>query len=208
MAARRRAFRFLASLLLAAPLLAHGQSPGQEAAAIPAPVMGVVDVDEIQQESLAAKAVRAQAAKYRQEFQQQASSEEAALRATQQAIEQDRKTLPPQALAEKARAFDASVAEYQRKELARRRAFEKSFNAAMSKVQQAMIDATRQVATAHGANVILPRGQVLLFDDKMNMTKEIIALMDKLLPTAEFPQPQLESETPSPPAAQTVKKKN
>ena len=196
------------AILLAAPILAVAQAPSPESAAIPAPVIGIVDVDEIQQESLAAKAVRTQAAKYRQDFQQQASSEEAALRASQQAFEQDRKTLPPQTLTEKARALDAAIAEYQRKELARRRAFEKSFTVAMSKVQQAMIDATRQVATAHGANVILPRGQVLLFDDKMNMTKEIIALMDKLLPTAEFPPPQLEGDNPQSPAAAPAKKKN
>ena len=195
------------SLSLAAPAI-HAQAPAAPPPAAPAPIIGVVDVDEIMQDALAAKAVRNQAAKYRQDFQTQGSAEEAALRSTQQAIEQERKTLSPQDLAEKARAFDASVADYQKRELARRRAFEKSFNAAMTKVQQAMFEATRQAAMAHGANVILPRGQVLLFDDKMNMTKEIIALMDKALPTAEFPPPVVEdAPQPTPPPA-TVKKKN
>jgi Skp family chaperone for outer membrane proteins len=202
---------WILSVALASPLLALAQtsvpsSPGP----IPLPVIGVVDVDQIQQESLAAKAVRAQAVKYRQEFQQQDNAEEAALRATKQVIEQDSKTLPPQELADKARAFDASVADYQRKELARRRAFEKSFNLAMGKVQQAMYDATRQVAMSHGANVILPRGQVLLFDDKMNLTKEIIVLMDKALPGADFPPPQIDLEPLAPTSANlpVAKKKN
>jgi len=194
-----RVFAF--SALIAAALPAAAQTPP----AAPAPIIGVVDVDEIQQESAAAKAVRVQAAKYRQDFQSQGSAEEAALRAQQQAIEQERKSLSPQELADKARAFDASVAEYQRRELARRRAFEKSFNIAMTKVQQAMFEATREVAMAHGANVILPRGQVLLFDDKMNMTKEIIALMDKALPSVEFPPPVVEGDT-APPAAPPKKK--
>jgi hypothetical protein len=64
----------------------------------------------------------------------------------------------------------------------------------MSKVQKAMIDATGKAAQAHGANVILPRGQVVLFDDKMNLTKEIVALMDKELPTVDFPPPQLDAD--------------
>lgn len=209
----------LLALGMAMPLLAFGQqSPpqcaqpaamqGQASGQIAAPVIGVVDVDEIQQESLAAKAVRGQAAKYRQDFQQQGNAEESALRSTKQAIEQDSKVLAPQALAEKARAFDSSVADYQRRELARRRAFEKSFNVAMSRVQQAMYEATRQVATLHCANVILPRGQVLLFDDKMNLTKEIIAVMDKILPSAEFPPPQIESEVPTIANNASDKKKN
>jgi Skp family chaperone for outer membrane proteins len=192
----------LSVILASAPLARAQVTP-----AIPGPVIGVVDVDEIMQDASAAKAVRAQAAKFRQDFQSQGTAEEAGLRLQQQAIEQERKTLSPQELADKARAFDASVAEYQKRELARRRAFEKSFNAAMSKVQQAMFEATRQAAMSHGANVILPRGQVLLFDDKMNMTKEIIALMDKALPTADFPPPVLEGETPTPPPA-SAKKKN
>jgi Skp family chaperone for outer membrane proteins len=195
-------------LLLAAPMvaLAQGGTP------LPTPVIAVIDVDQVQLEALAAKAVRTQADKYRLEFQQQGQTEEAALRAQQQAIEQQRKTnaLSPDALAEKARAFEAGVVEYQRKEAARRRAFEKSFNTAMSKVQQAMIDATAKAAQAHGANVILPRGQVVLFDDKMNLTKEIVALMDKALPTVDFPAPQIEADAPQQPAAQQPppKKKN
>ena len=117
--------------------------------------------------------------------------------------------LTPEALTERARAFDLSVAEFQRKDQARRRALEKSFNLAMGKVQQAMYEATRKVATEHGANIILPRGQVLLFDDKMNMTKEIVALMDKALPTVDFPPPVLETDPaqPQPPAQATPPKK-
>lgn len=190
--------------LLTAPMvaLAQGGTP------LPVPVIGVIDVDQVQGEALAAKAVRIQADKYRQEFQQQDASEEAVLRTQKQSIEQQAKSnaLSPEALAEKARTFDASVADYQRKEMARRRAFEKSFNAAMGKVQQAMIDATAKAAQAHGANVILPRGQVVLFDDKMNLTKEIIGLMDKSLPTVDFPAPQMEADAPQPAAPQPKKK--
>jgi Skp family chaperone for outer membrane proteins len=194
-------------LLVAAPMAALAQG----GASLPTPVIGIIDVDQVQLEALSAKAVRTQAEKYRQEFQQQGAAEETALRATQQTIEQQRKTnaLSQDALAEKARAFDTSVAEYQRKLAARRRAFELSFNAAMSKVQKAMVDATGKAAQAHGANVILPRGQVVLFDDKMNLTKEIIALMDKELPTVDFPAPQLDADPTQQatvPAAQKPKK--
>lgn len=191
--------------LLAAPLLARAE----EATSVPAPIIGIVDIDEIQRESLASKALLVQLNKYRQEFQQESVAEDKALRATQQEIEQQRKTLTPEALTEKARAFDLSVAEFQRKDQARRHALEKSFNMAMGKVQQAMYEATRKVATEHGANIILPRGQVLLFDDKMNMTKEIVALMDKALPSVDFPTPQIETDPAQqqPPAQSTPPKK-
>jgi Skp family chaperone for outer membrane proteins len=191
-------------LLLSAPVVALAQG----GTALPTPVIAIIDVDQVQLDALAAKAVRTQADKYRQDFQQQGQTEEAALRQQQQAIELQRKNnaLSPDALAEKARAFDSSVADYQRMLQARRRAFEKSYNIAMAKVQQAMVDATAKAAQAHGANVILPRGQVVLFDDKMNLTKEIVALMDKALPAVDFPPPQIETEAQQ--AAQPPKKKN
>jgi hypothetical protein len=43
--------------------------------------------------------------------------------------------------------------------------------------------------------MVLPRSQVVLFDDKMNLTKEIIAAMDKKLPHVDFPAPKVEVES-------------
>ncbi len=122
------------------------------------------------------------------------TKEETSLRNTQQDIDQQRKTLSQEAFADKARAFDANVAEFQRKGLARRKAFDKSFNTAMGQVQQAMLEATQQIAAGHGATVVLPRSQVVLFDDKMNITREIIAAMDKKLSHVDFPAPKIEAE--------------
>lgn len=199
-------------LPLALPIAAMAQG----GAPLPTPVIGIIDIDEVQLEALAAKAVRTQADKYRQDFQQQDTTEEAALRAAQQAIEQQHRAMSPEALAdkktqdafsEKVHAYEANVADYQRKKLARVRAFEKSFNQAMGKVHQAMIEATGKAAGEHGATIILPSGQVVLFDPKMNLTKEVIAMMDKTLPTVDFPAPQIEGAAPPPPPA-PVKKKN
>ncbi len=166
------------------------------AAPVPPPVIGIVDVDQILQESAAAKSVRSQADRYQQTFQQEISKEEAGLRTTQQELEaeQQHKTVAPQAFAERARAFEASAAEFQRKGMARRRAFDKSVSAAMAQVQKAMLEASQAVAQAHGVTVLLPRNQVLLFDDKMNITREIIVAMDKKLTHVDFPPPNVEAE--------------
>lgn len=167
------------------------------AKAVTTPVIVVVDVDQILQESAAAKSVRSQADKYQQSFQEQISKEESTLRSNQQEIEQERKTMAPDAFAEKARAFETKVAEFQSMGMARRRAFDKSVSVAMGHVQQAMLEATQQIAVSHGANIVLPRSQVLLFDDKMNITKEIIGVMDTKLTHVDFPVPKVEAEPSS-----------
>jgi Skp family chaperone for outer membrane proteins len=175
-----------------------GTGASGAAATIATPVIAVVDVDQILQESVAAKGVRAQADKYQQTFQSEMSKKEATLRANQQDIDQQRKTLSQEAFAEKARAFDASVAEFQREGLARRKAFDKSFNTAMGQIQQTMLEATQQVASSHGATMVLPRSQVVMFDEKLNITKEIIVAIDKKLPHVDFPTPKVEVESATP----------
>ena len=62
----------LLPLVLPFAVMAQGAAPG--GAPLPTPVIGIIDVDEIQLEALAAKAVRGQADKYRQDFQQQGGS--------------------------------------------------------------------------------------------------------------------------------------
>ena len=186
---------FVAGLIVAAPLVLPVSVHAQAAdASIPSPIIAVVDVDQIILQSAAGKSVRSQADKYQQSFQEATSKEEAKLRASQQEIEQQRKNLSPEAFAEKARAFDGNVAEFQRTGMARRRAFDKSVNTAMGQVQQIMLQATSQVASAHGASMVLPRSQVLFFADKMNITTEIIAAMDKTSSHVDFPAPKVEAE--------------
>ena len=64
-------------------------------------------------------------------------------------------------------------------------------------------------AEARGFTMVLPRTQVILFDDKMNITKDVVVAMDKKVPHVEFPAPKLEMEA-APAAGQSgaAKKKS
>jgi Skp family chaperone for outer membrane proteins len=177
---------------------AVAQAPAAAAAgSIPAPVIAVVDVDRILRETAGAKSVDAQATKYKQSFQAELSKEESALRATQQELEQERKTMAQDVFAEKARAFQERAGAFQRKNALIQRAFDVSMNTALGKVRQAMLDAAQNVAATRGATVVLPSGQIIMFDPKMNITSEIIAEMDKKLQNVEFPPPKVEGEPAS-----------
>jgi Skp family chaperone for outer membrane proteins len=186
-------------LFVAALSLSQGAAVAQEAAAgaIASPVIAVVDVDQIMQDSSAAKGVRGQIEKFQQSFQEEMGAEENGLRTKQGELDGLRKTLPQEAFAEKVRAFDASVAEFQRKGALRRRAIDRSVGQAMGQIQEAMIEAVRVVAGVHGANIVLPRTQVMMFDEKMNITKEIIDAMNKKIPRVDVPTPKVEAESAS-----------
>jgi len=173
---------------------AGAQTPDKPATSLLAPMIAVVDVDQVMSESTAAKSVRGQMDKYQQAFQEEVSKDENSLRSRQQEIETQRKSLSQEAFADKVRHFDQSVAEFQRKALARRRALDKSFSQAMGQVQEAMISVTGQIASEKGVNVVLPRTQVLLFDEKMNISKEVTEALNKKLTSVEVSKPKVDVE--------------
>jgi Skp family chaperone for outer membrane proteins len=185
------AFIALASAL-SHPALAQSAAPGTAEKLPGNPVIAVVDIDFIMRESAAAKSVRAQAEKYRKTFYEEDSKAEASLQAQQQQLEQQRKTLSQDGFAAKAQEFDRSVREQQLKSQARGQAFEKSFNAAMTKVQDQMIRATGEIASQRGATMVMSRQALLMLDDRMDITKDIIVVMDKRLSSVDFPEPKVE----------------
>lgn len=191
------------SLLVAAAVVDNARAddttaakaaPAKPAAANAAPVIIVIDTDKIRRESAAGKSVDQQAEVYGKTFEDQNRADEAGLRTTQQEIQKAQGTLPQDQFAEKARAFDQKAGEVQRAELKRRQAFEKSFNAAILKVQQAMIDATRDVATAHNADVVVRSQALLFYNTNWDVTSEVIDLMNKRLPKVDFPPPKIEPD--------------
>ena len=181
-----------------APSAPVAAAPGVPAAkgggGLTAPVIAVIDVDMVMGQSQAAKSVAAQRDKWQQTYQGELAAQEKTLRETRQKLDADRASMKPEEFQEKARAFEQTVGEFERKVLVRRRALEKSFAIAMGQVERAMIESTAQVAGSRGANVVLPRTQVILFADNMNLTREVIDSINKKLPKVDMPAPQLEGE--------------
>jgi len=191
---RRLLIGVVVSMAVGVQLYGH-PAIADDANQISAPVIAVIDVEKIMQDSLAAKSVRNQIEHFQQVFQDDLGADEARLRAKQQELESLRKSSSSDpAVAEKARSLDAGVAEFQRKGMARRRALEKSAAQATNQISEAMNEVTRTVATNHGANIVIPQNQLILFDEKMNITKEIIDALNKALPKVDVPAPRVDGD--------------
>ncbi|HVI53022.1 MAG TPA: OmpH family outer membrane protein [Candidatus Sulfotelmatobacter sp.] len=182
----------------AAPSAAPASAPAPGAAkgvALTTPVIAVLDVDMVMGQSSAAKSVAAQREKWQQTYQSELSAQESTLRETRQKLDSERASMKPEEFQEKARAFEQSAGEFERKVIIRRRALDKSSAIAMGQVERAMIETSAQVAGSHNVNMVLPRSQVILFADSMNISKEVIDALNKKLAKVDMPAPVLESET-------------
>ncbi len=174
--------------LMGAPFLTRAQA--QEGGGdFPNAAIGVIDMQQILQESTAWQAVNADRETYLDSYNKQTAQEEQALRDEQRGLAIEPNQAPTPELQEKARAFREKVAAFEKSVAERRRNLERALSIAMSEVQQMITVVADEVASERGINLVLYRSQVPLFDPRMNMTDEVLKRLNKRLPTVEFPDP-------------------
>ena len=161
-----------------------------------APVIVVIDAERVGRESLAGKSINTEAQKYDKSFTEDNRKDEAPLHTAEQELQKLRGTIPAEQFAEKARAFEQKMNELQRTEFKRRQAFEKSLNAATSKLREAVLEAAHDVALAHNADAVVQSQALLFYNTAWDVTNEVIDLMNKRVSKVDFPPPKIEPDVP------------
>lgn len=155
------------------------------------PVIAVVDVQKIMQESEAAKGVQTMIESRRDEYQKEIAGLEEKLRSAEQELRKQQTVLSPDALANKRKGFEKQVADVQRTVQARKRALDAGLNEAMGAVQKAMLDIIADVSREKGANVVLARHQFVIIDTKLDVTDTVMQRLNARLPKVIVNIPKL-----------------
>lgn len=196
----------LAAVALA-PQQAHAQAAApapaapaaQSGAELKAPVIAVIDVQRVMQESEAARGVSKSFDELRESYQKEISSLEDKLRKGEEELRKQQTVLAPDALASKRRDFEKQVAEVQRTVQSRKRGLEMSLNEAMGVVHKTMVEVVAEVARERGANLVLARQQFVLVDTALDVTTTVMERVNKKLPKVALNTPKAE-EPPAKPA--------
>ena len=173
------AFLIAAVLITAAP-------PAAQAQAVPAPKMGVVDVQRVLRESKASKSVRPEIDRMRKAFQQQVSAQEQRLRQVEQELTRQRAILAPEAFAQKRRAFSEDARKAQSDVQRRRRELDQAFNNTKNEILKNLVVVARDVAEAKKLNMLVEKRFVFLSAKTMDVTNDIIVRLDKRLPSLKI----------------------
>lgn len=182
-----------------------GQQPGTEAVppqklpaipqlpalpkenAPPAAVMGVLSVPEVMQQSTAAQGVEKIIEARRQKLAAEAQADQQKWESEQKAITGEKSKLSKAALAAKEQALQKEIEEAQVDFHNRNLAIEVSARAALGKIEATLIAVIRQVAQAHGMNLVLHRSQVALNVNGFDISKEVAEHLNKILPSVAVP---------------------
>ena len=184
----------MAVALFLGPGKAVAQSHGSSSV-----VVIIVDVQMAQRESLAGKALISQRDKYQQSFQADFNSARQQLQAADQELAKQKGVIPQEAYDQKAKALEQQVIAFQRKTQVAVRALEKSTETAAAELMNAILNITGEIANESGANLVLPKQQVVLHEPRMDVTPSVIERLNRKMPTVNFPIPVVDDSS-APPA--------
>lgn len=175
-----RVATFLLLCLLAfAAIPARAQAP----AAPPATVIVIADINQILHDAKSAKEVQSQIDHAMADFSKQVSSSENELQKMRDDLERERNTLSPDAFNAKTHEYQQRFDALDRSVQAQRQALQKSYNDAMTKIENTALQIIAQIAGEHKANMVLTRAAVLFAANNLDITAEVTKELDAKLPT-------------------------
>jgi Skp family chaperone for outer membrane proteins len=187
--------RHLSALFILAIAMLLMVPPGtgayaQDSRKMPRAVVAVLDYAHILQASDAAKDIRRQVEQYRISLRNAVQAEELTLRDEEAELKRQRNVLSPNAFAEKREQFKARVISAQRRGQGQKRQLDQSIKTAMLQVQQAVIPIVKKLTEAKGYSIVVDKSQVLVADRATDITKRVMAELNKSLRTVAVPKPQ------------------
>jgi Skp family chaperone for outer membrane proteins len=163
-------------------------------APVPAPVIAVVDMARIQEQSTAMKSIKEQMQKEEAGLKGELEKREKELRTADQDLQQQRTLLSADAFAERRRNFEQQVGESQRYMAARKRQLDAGFGEGMRQVDAALNVVLREIAGERGLTLILARQTTLLAASALDITDDVKSRLDKRLPRVAIKLPPLDKK--------------
>jgi outer membrane protein len=154
-------------------------------------VVLVVDARRVMIDSKAGKTIQTQMQQQFASYQKGISQQEQELVTAQQDLQRQQTILAQDAFAAKAKEFDQRIADARRRAQEAQGELARAEGQAQDKERLALQEILAAIAKEHGANIVLDKSTVLLFDGHFEITDEVMKRLDEKLPnvTVVFSSP-------------------
>lgn len=174
----------LVALLVPGPAGA-AEKAADKATKVENPVIAVLDVQRVLRDSAAGKSIRAAVEGRRKKIEGEIEAERTELKDADAKLRQQQTVLAPEALNQRRRDLERRYSELRRKADKASGMMNKAVNTAMHTLRQEMANVLARLMKEKDINITLARSAVLIFDEKLNVTNEVLARLDKLLPKVD-----------------------
>ncbi len=179
------ALALVASMIMAA-LPAHAQDEEP----VHLPRLGVVDMQRIMRDSIAAGKVRTEIETRQTEYREQISTRENELREQQGELERQRTILSPEAFAAREAEFSQKVETLQREVAERNRQLEESLAYGMQQIQVSALQIIARLADEMKLGLVLDKSQLLLVTKGLEFSDQALEALNTELPVVSTTPPE------------------
>jgi Skp family chaperone for outer membrane proteins len=162
------------------PAVAKGSAP-------PAAVIGVLGVPDVMRACAAAQEIERVIGQRRQKLNEDAQKEQTAWRDLQQQLASQRSGLSPEQIRNKERELQERITNAQRQFRERNRVIQQAAQFALAQIERTLVAVIRQVAESRGMNLVLHRNQIALNVNEFDITDQVTAQLNKVLPAVVIP---------------------
>lgn len=145
------------------------------------PEIAVVNIQQIMQDSSAAKSVRDQLESKQKAFQAEITKKEEALQKEDQELGKQRNALSKEAYEEKVRAFRNKATDVQKEVQTKKAMLDGAFERALNEIQKVVTEIIVELSKEKGFNTAIPTSQLLYADPKLDVTSEVLSRLNQKL---------------------------
>jgi Skp family chaperone for outer membrane proteins len=148
--------------------------------------VAVVDIEAVLERSTAVDNIKKSINSISDQMQTELSTKENELKALEANLIKQRGVLAEEEFNQKVSEFNKKVSLIQQDMQTKKSALERAHSAALTKVHKNIIDIISELSKKYGFNMVLPSTQVLYIDNDLNITLEVIALLNDRLKTVKM----------------------
>jgi len=194
---RRLAAAVIGAMLIA---IAHVGPLWAQSAPLPAPVILIVDLQQILQDAKAAKGVQAIINQEYSSYTKEVSQQEDELQKARADLERQRTILAPEAFNTRARDLQQRYDELGQVVQGRRQSLQQSLNEAMLQVKNAALTVIADIVKERKANLVIEKQAVVFEAEGMDVTADAVARLDQKLASVPVNLPKADGEGAAKPA--------
>ena len=150
------------------------------------PVIAVLDVQQVLRRAVAAKRIRKVMEVRRKNFEEEISEERLQLQGEENQLRKQSTILSPEAMNNKRRVLENKVSDLRRKAEQKRGILNRAFNGATRELRQEIAKVLADLMKERNITITLARKAVLVFDQRLNVTEEVLKRLDKNLPNVKI----------------------
>lgn len=150
--------------------------------------IAVVDIQQVLQESKAAKDIREKIKNKRDKYQDEITKEEEKLREEEKKLASQRGVLSKEAFEQKREEFKEKLIKVQRDVQEKRANLDNTLSGSLAQVQKVVFEIIENLAKEKNFELAIPTSQILYAQKGLNITNDVLKRLDKKLPKVKTPE--------------------